>query len=318
MKRLVLCYLLTAAAYLLFAGQSVTLEAPFLLQFKKVIASPGELVHVPVFLSNLTDSIGGWDILIDYDDTPGHVVDVELCDSVLVDDSLWYHAPWVINPELSPPEYFEFSLNIPDHPNWVRVTAIMDMPGGEPVPPLPPGDGYLFFCLSYDVSPSWDGHDVDFDFQTNDCGDNILSDRSGYVVWGPDTVSAARWTCPQRPDSLRLVRLTGGVGIGKATGIDGTPRLPSFETFELQHYPNPFSSNMHIGFSLPEDAEVTLHIYNLAGKLVKTLIDSPMRAGCHSVDWDVQNAASGVYFYRIGISSKRTTCNLTEKVILLR
>jgi hypothetical protein len=309
---------LIASVFPLSAEQSDPLEPPFLLQVGKVIAEPGELVKVPVLLSSLADSIGGWDVLIEYDDSLGRVVGAGFCDSVLVNDSLWYYAPWVLNPDLSVAEYSYISLNIPDHPDWVRFTAIMDMPGGAEVPPLPPGAEQLLFCMDYDLSPLWNGRDVDFSFQTNDCGDNVLGDRSGYVVWGPDTISASRSTCLQRPDSLRLVRLIGGVGISTGTGIDGIPPSPFLETFELHHYPNPFSSSMQIEFFLPEDARVGVRIYNLAGELVKTLVDSRMRAGGHTVGWDARNAASGVYFYRIDISSKQTTCNATEKIILLR
>ena len=318
MRKFVLICALIASVYSLCAAQSVPLESPFLLQVRKVIAEPGELVQVPVLLSSLADSIGGWDVLIKYDDSSGQVVGVQFCDSVLIGDSLWYRAPWVVNPDLSVPEYFHPSLNIPGHPDWVRFTAIMDMPGGAAVPPLPPGAEQLLFCLSYDISPLWDGRDVDFDFHTNDCGDNILGDRSGYIVWGPDTSSASRLTCPQRPDSLRLVRLIGGAGIGTGTRINGTSRLPSLEIFELQHYPNPFSSDMQIEFFLPEDAHVALRVYNLAGELVRTLADSPMRAGDHTIGWNARNAASGVYFYRIDISSKRATWSAAEKIILLR
>jgi hypothetical protein len=56
-----------------------------------------------------------------------------------------------------------------------------------------------------------------FEFVTADCRDNTLSDSTGYVLWGPDTLTAPEWTCPDRPDSLRAVTQIGRYGIRHET-----------------------------------------------------------------------------------------------------
>ncbi|MCD4650467.1 MAG: T9SS type A sorting domain-containing protein [Candidatus Cloacimonetes bacterium] len=70
------------------------------------------------------------------------------------------------------------------------------------------------------------------------------------------------------------------------------------------NYPNPFNPETTIAFSLKQNADVRLKVYNIRGELVKTLADKPMEAGSHSITWRGQNnsgkqVSSGVYFYRL-------------------
>ncbi|MDD4559637.1 MAG: FlgD immunoglobulin-like domain containing protein, partial [Candidatus Cloacimonetes bacterium] len=72
----------------------------------------------------------------------------------------------------------------------------------------------------------------------------------------------------------------------------------------FQNYPNPFNPSTTISFSLPQASKVHLDIYNLKGQLVKTLVNTDMEAGIHSVVWNGRDknnhtVASGVYFYRL-------------------
>ena len=72
------------------------------------------------------------------------------------------------------------------------------------------------------------------------------------------------------------------------------------ETYSLsQAYPNPFNPTTTLSFAIPVDNEVTLSIYNLQGREVSTLIDANMDAGYHSIVWDANANASGVYFVKM-------------------
>lgn len=94
---------------------------------------------------------------------------------------------------------------------------------------------------------------------------------------------------PRSPDDfMNLVSVTDLV--------DGT--VP--ERFELsQNYPNPFNPATQIRFSLPNDAHVTMRIFNVLGQQVKVLVDEYHTAGTYTTTFDAGMLSSGVYFYRI-------------------
>jgi hypothetical protein len=66
-----------------------------------------------------------------------------------------------------------------------------------------------------------------------------------------------------------------------------------------QNHPNPFNPTTTIRFDLPQDAHVTLRVYDALGKEVATLVDGFRNAGSHVVSLNAQGLASGVYLCRI-------------------
>jgi hypothetical protein len=82
------------------------------------------------------------------------------------------------------------------------------------------------------------------------------------------------------------------------------PRAPGMD-FELaQNTPNPCRLGSTFRFALPEDRDVDLRIFDVAGRAVKTLAAGRMSPGLHTMQWDGtsdkgQRLGSGVYFYRI-------------------
>jgi len=96
---------------------------------------------------------------------------------------------------------------------------------------------------------------------------------------------------------------------------------PTFNTnviirFNLdQNYPNPFNPKTVIRFGLPQDAKVSLKIYNALGELVQTLIDQEvLNAGSYEKEFDASSLPSGVYIYRL--SSDKF--NATKKMVLMK
>ena len=78
-----------------------------------------------------------------------------------------------------------------------------------------------------------------------------------------------------------------------------------------QNYPNPFNPTSNIKFTLPQTADVKLQVYNMAGQLVSTLVNSKLSAGEHTVQFNAQDLASGVYLYRIQAGSFIQTKKMT-------
>lgn len=84
--------------------------------------------------------------------------------------------------------------------------------------------------------------------------------------------------------------------------------------FELaQNYPNPFNSSTIIGFSLAQEQNVKLKIYNLLGQEIATLLSDHMVVGDYEFRW-YANVPSGVYFYRLQAGDFVET----KKMILLK
>lgn len=97
-------------------------------------------------------------------------------------------------------------------------------------------------------------------------------------------------------------------------------KLPLTNTFHLyQNYPNPFNPTTTIQYYLPKRSEVSLKIYDLWGREIKTLVQQTQTPGLKSVVWEGQNnygenVNSGIYFYRI----KTGFFSNTKKLLLLK
>ncbi|MDP6853690.1 MAG: T9SS type A sorting domain-containing protein, partial [Candidatus Marinimicrobia bacterium] len=79
-------------------------------------------------------------------------------------------------------------------------------------------------------------------------------------------------------------------------------------------YPNPFNPSTNLSFGLPADADVTIQVYNLQGRVVATLAEGYMNAGYHSVTWNADNFSSGVYFVKVTAGSFSNT----QKLLLVK
>jgi len=92
-------------------------------------------------------------------------------------------------------------------------------------------------------------------------------------------------------------------------GPSNVPSLVKDEPRLLPNVPNPFNPSTSINYELPADSHVRLSVYDLSGRLVRVLTDTPMTAGRHSVRWDGrdvqgQSSASGIYFVRMNAGGK--------------
>jgi hypothetical protein len=74
--------------------------------------------------------------------------------------------------------------------------------------------------------------------------------------------------------------------------------LPSSYRLD-QNYPNPFNLSTTINYQLPYPSRVSLSVYDLLGRQVKTLVDDVKEAGYHQAVFDASGLASGVYIYRV-------------------
>ena len=86
-----------------------------------------------------------------------------------------------------------------------------------------------------------------------------------------------------------------------------------------QNYPNPFNPVTTLRYDLPEDALVNITIYDMMGRVVKTMVNSQENAGFKSVRWNATNdngapVSAGLYLYTIQAGEFRQT----KKMVLLK
>lgn len=98
------------------------------------------------------------------------------------------------------------------------------------------------------------------------------------------------------------------------TGIEEVSTVYPNALSLFQNYPNPFNASTTIEYSLPEEAVVTIQIYDILGRRIETLVSGKQPAGTHTIVWEAADVPSGVYFYRIEAGKY----SQTQKCVLLK
>ena len=87
------------------------------------------------------------------------------------------------------------------------------------------------------------------------------------------------------------------------------------QNFEInQVYPNPFNPTTTIHYSLNKNVNVEVSIYDIAGRLITTIINEFQIAGYHSITWNASKFSSSIYF--LNMSSGGIT--ETKKIVLIK
>jgi hypothetical protein len=126
-------------------------------------------------------------------------------------------------------------------------------------------------------------------------------------------------------DGQTLYAGTEGEGVFRLDGAGPVTAVgdhPSFApTIELgQNYPNPFTPGTTIEYTAIHGKDVRMAIYDVAGRLVKVLVDETAKSsGRHETYWDgrLSNgnpAATGVYFCRLVVGDQK----VSKKLVLVR
>jgi pectate lyase len=89
------------------------------------------------------------------------------------------------------------------------------------------------------------------------------------------------------------------------TNKESVNNVPT-QTGLIGNYPNPCNPSTTIPYNLAASGHVTLAVYDVLGRKVKTLVNEIQAAGYHTVVFDASNLSSGLYFYRF------TTIGMTQ------
>ena len=111
----------------------------------------------------------------------------------------------------------------------------------------------------------------------------------------------------------------GALGIGCEAFLSTKNDIVPLQYILYQNYPNPFNPVTSLRYDLPEDGLVNITIYDMMGRVVKTLINSSQTAGYKFISWNATNdrnepVSAGLYLYTIQAGEFRQT----KKMVLLK
>ena len=241
------------------------------------------------------------------------------------------HAPDPIRPgssvshwstSLLPNELMEPSLTGVIHDPGLATFLMMDMGW-----PMDAGVGVAFTALS--AVPRGDAVEISWRFTADEpvAGFVIERQRAGATA---ATLLNGGALLPVTTASHVDADVVPGASyryVVSAVRPDGS-RVPSPEvtvtlddalTDLAQNHPNPFNAATEVGYSLNRSAHVRLRVHDLAGRLVRTLVDDRRPAGAHVAFWDGRDdqgraLASGTYVYRL----ETGTTSRVRRMVLLK
>ena len=155
------------------------------------------------------------------------------------------------------------------------------------------------------------------------CNWSIADKEETSAALKPGASETGGWSADQISESGLLIRnyiINGNTGQINDIAVD---RQTPAEFRLAQNYPNPFNLSTRLGFSMSEDAEVLLQIYDLSGQLVRTLQHNYLPAGHYACIWNADTdvgtqVACGIYLIRLEAWSNCRCVTDSKKMVLLK
>ena len=82
----------------------------------------------------------------------------------------------------------------------------------------------------------------------------------------------------------------------------------------MQNFPNPFNPSTVISYSIPKESHVTIHIYNVLGELISTVVNKNRSAGIYEYNFNASGLSSGIYLYSISADDFKSV----KKMVFLK
>jgi hypothetical protein len=142
--------------------------------------------------------------------------------------------------------------------------------------------------------------------------------KEGVMIAGQNTSTLSLPSIQPSDAGIYEVRATNFAGFTAYQTFEVSVALNRFTL--SQNYPNPFNPSTSIEYVVTNTSKVTLIVYDVTGRVVRTLVDSEQPRGLYQVDFDGRGLASGVYFYQL-IATPRSGAdgfNSTRKMTILK
>ena len=215
-------------------------------------------------------------------------------------------------------DWIELYYNLPEPINLEGYTLTDELADSEKwtFPNIEiAGEGYLLVWADDDEEQG----DLHTNFKLSGSGEEIgLFNPNGDMLGG--------LSFGVQSDDISYGRITDGGNEWQFFDVP-TPGFTNTDDLNINHdktipdqyilfpnYPNPFNPVTTIRYDLPQESDVTLTIYDITGRRMKTLVNESQQAGMKNVVWNATDVSSGVYIYRIQAGKFRQT----KKMVLLK
>ncbi len=203
------------------------------------------------------------------------------------------------------PVYVELDLEVLGNPTEIGIFVENECKGAEVIE-----DSLVQIrAYVYNDSMIFDPGTVEFLFSYGSRSENLLIDSYAIKENLDDAGNIEKLDFSQNPQRFYIISIT-----------DSGNNLPGvIKTSLKQNFPNPFNPITTINYSLAEEGDVELIVYNIKGQKVKTLVAGNQTAGLYNAIWDGKDnvgktVSSGVYLYRLSTGKK----TLNKKMLLLK
>ncbi len=186
--------------------------------------------------------------------------------------------------------------------NWVNISSNLPNVPAAAMTTYPGNDNILYLGTEMGCFKTTNGGISWFRWNDGMPEAIIVSEMKSYYSGGDFYVLAGtygRGMWNRKDDELLAIVSTGEV---------------PFKYELYQNYPNPFNPSTKIKFAIPASGKVELEVYDINGRLVKTVVNGIIVAGTHEINFNGTGLASGVYFYKV--STKNFIA--VKKMILLK
>ncbi len=171
---------------------------------------------------------------------------------------------------------------------------------------ISPGDSLYFYAVGYDQN----NITMDIGVLWSATGGTI--DSSGFYIAGEEYGTFYITATDTLTGIYATIQIN--INITSVTENPGTDELLP-KTFQLyQNYPNPFNPATTICFDVKEKCHVSLSVFDLLGRKIKTLLDNEKEPGSYKITFEAKDLPSGVYLYYI----KMDRFEKTKKMIILK
>ncbi len=124
-----------------------------------------------------------------------------------------------------------------------------------------------------------------------------------YIVWYDRRDGNYEVYCKKNPNANMV-------------GINNMNSNTAYEFKLLQNYPNPFNPSTKIRFSVPKQAEISINLSDITGKIISSIFQpKQFAAGVYETDFDGSNLSSGIYFYSLYADGLKID---TKKMVLVK